>query len=127
MRKTKNHSNFPAIHSSPLNPPRFSLARDDFNKIHIVDTNPIDEEPAPAFDAMRDIVFLLFTRSNPHIGRQITFDVASILNSNFNPSLDVRVLIHGWLGSRASQENTRTTADFLRRADYNVIGEFCLK
>lgn len=72
---------------------------------------------------MNDVFFMLFTRSNPLEGQRIGFDVMSVLNSNFNPSLGVRILIHGWLGSFTVQENPRTTADFLRRADYNVIGE----
>jgi hypothetical protein len=103
--------------------PRFSLTRDGFNKFHMVDVDPIVDSPEPAFDAMQDVFFMLFTRSNPLEGQRIGFDVASILNSNFNSALPVRILIHGWLGSFTVQENPRTTADFLRRGDYNVIGE----
>ena len=70
---------------------------------------------------------MLFTRSNPIEGQRIGFNVIDVVNSNFNPALEVRILIHGWLGSFTVQENPRTTADFLRRGDYNVIGEFFLK
>lgn len=85
------------------------------------------QDPEPAFDADQDVFFMLFTRSNPIVGQRIGFNVMDIINSNFNPALEVRILIHGWLGSFTVQENPRTTADFLRRDDYNVIGEFFLK
>lgn len=100
------------------------MERDDAHKLHVVDLHPISADPEPAFDAMNDVFFMLFTRSNPLVGQRIGFNVMDIINSNFNPANDVRVLIHGWLGSFTVQENPRTTADFLRRADYNVIGKF---
>lgn len=93
----------------------------------MIDIDPIIDTPEPTFDAMQDVFFMLFTRSNPIEGQRIGFDVTSILNSNFNSALPVRILIHGWLGSFTVQENPRTTADFLRRGDYNVIGKFKVK
>lgn len=96
---------------------------------HVIDTKPIQGQdlPAPAFDPPNDVFFMLFTRSNPTVGQRIARNAMDILNSNFNPSLDVRVLIHGWVGSHTTAENVRTTAEFLTRQDYNVIGKYSLE
>ena len=92
----------------------------------MVDLNPIAAEPEPAFDPITDMFFLLFTRSNPTVGQRITFDVQSIVNSNFRRGAGTRFLTHGWTSSSESGENVFTRDEFLARADYNVIGNFLL-
>lgn len=87
------------------------------------------QEPEPFFDALRDVRFLLFTRSNPTNGQQLVFgDFNSIRNSNFNANLPTRVIIHGFQSDSDSDVNVLLTAAFLRNGDFNVIvGEFLLK
>lgn len=103
-------------------PPRWSLLEDHFGNVHLVDLNPIDAE-VENFDAFNEVYFMLFTRANPTVGQRIGFDRASVLNSNWNNNHDVRILVHGWSASHTAAENIVTTAEFLRRGQYNVIGE----
>ncbi|KAG5677063.1 hypothetical protein PVAND_006847 [Polypedilum vanderplanki] len=72
-------------------------------------------------DASNDVFFILFTRENPTNGERINFDSESIRNSHWNPLNDVRILIHGFWASYLSRENIVTTAEFLRKKDYNII------
>jgi pancreatic triacylglycerol lipase len=102
--------------------PRWNLLEDHFGKIHMVDLKPIDAE-VKTFDATNEVFFMLFTRTNPVVGQRIGSDRSSILSSSWNSAFDVRVLVHGFQGSHTAPENIVTTAEFLRRRDYNVIGE----
>jgi Lipase len=83
----------------------------------------VNDAPTPSWDPINDVFFTLFTRSNPLDGQVIGFDLSSIASSNWNPSHNVRILVHGWLNNVNAPENPRATADFLRRGDYNVIGK----
>ena len=88
--------------------------------MHVEDlASPVEIEPS--FNIESDIHMLLFTRFNPVIGQSLFSNVASIQNSNFNPNLPVKVLVHGWLGSRTIPFNIEVTAAYLRRGDFNVI------
>lgn len=90
-------------------------------KIHIVDLNPLESEISPAFNPEADVVFLLFTRQNPTAGQRILFNnLASVRNSNFNPSHPTRFLVHGWFGNAQSTLNVARD-DFLRFGNFNVI------
>jgi Lipase len=103
---------------------RWSLVRDGEGKMRLVDLNPIEQAPEPAFDPINDMFFLLFTRDNPTVAQRITFDVASITSSNWRRNHGVRFLIHGWGSSSNSGENGRTRNEFLARADHNVVGGY---
>jgi pimeloyl-ACP methyl ester carboxylesterase len=90
--------------------------------MHLVDLKMLDAEvePEPVFED--DMFFLLFTRSNPTTGQRITWEHASIVQSNFRVGGQVRFLIHGWGGSAStSTENIFNTRDFLEFGDFNVI------
>ncbi|KAG5668673.1 hypothetical protein PVAND_016604 [Polypedilum vanderplanki] len=111
------------VFSHPLNSdePRWTITRDGDGKMHLVDLNPVDAEVEPAFDAWTDTFFMLFTRSNPTEGQRITWTRESIEQSNFRRGGQVRFLIHGWVASWESEENPRTTREFLTLGDFNVI------
>lgn len=113
--------------SLPVDDPRWSLVRDQGGKIHVFDKNPVEleNEPQPLYDPMTDIVYHLFTRRNP-IESQIldTFDLNTVLNSNWIASNDVRILVHGFTGDMHSPENPMFVRDLLTFADHNVIGKF---
>jgi hypothetical protein len=100
--------------ASPIEP-RFQVSPDGEGKMHLIDTNPINEPIEPIFNPETDTRFMLHTRLNPTSGQQvlkkypffkfkifyflisqITWTTQSIQNSNFNPAWPVRVLIHGW-------------------------------
>ncbi|CAG9811885.1 unnamed protein product [Chironomus riparius] len=100
---------------------RWTVTKDGEGHMRLIDLNPIVAEPEPAFDPINDMFFLLFTRSNPTVGQRITFDTASITNSNFRRGAGTRFLIHGWTASSESGENIFTRNEFLALADYNVI------
>jgi pancreatic triacylglycerol lipase len=109
--------------SSPLSGSeyRWNLVPDHEGRIHAVDLNPIESELTPAFNPEADIVFLLFTRSNPTSGQRIILNnVASVRNSNFNPSHPTRFLVHGWGGNAGSTVNGARD-DFLRFGNFNVV------
>lgn len=100
---------------------RWNLVPDAEGKIHMVDLNPLESEVTPAFNPEADIVFLLFTRQNPTVGQRIIFrNLASVQNSNFNPSHPTRFLVHGWGGNAQSTINVARD-DFLRFGNFNVV------
>lgn len=74
---------------------RFNVVPDQDGRMHIFDDNPVEQEPEPSFNAMTDVIFLLFTRRNPTAGQRITFDMNTVRNSNFASAQAVRFVIHG--------------------------------
>lgn len=107
--------------ASPIeNESRWNLVPDGDGKLHVVDIN---EEPLiePIWNPETDTRFMLFTRSNPTSGQQVTWTSQSIQNSNFNSAHPVRVLIHGWNSGLTSGMNTAPTASYLQLGNFNVI------
>lgn len=76
-------------------------------------TTPIDNgfEPiAPAFDAQRDVRFLLNTRQNLAASQTLNFnDLTSLRNSNFRSTRPTRILIHGFQEGEEANINTETS------------------
>lgn len=100
---------------------RWSLIPDSEGRMHLVDLNPMDLETVePRSVPEDDVVFILHTRANPTVGQIITNSVASIQNSNFNPSNPTRVTIHGWLGTSGSEVNVGVNAAYFQLGDFNV-------
>lgn len=99
---------------------------DGEGKMHVVDihTTLNDEPIEPVFNPETDTRFMLFTRTNPTSGQQITWTSQSIQNSNFNSAHPVRVLIHGWNSGLTSGMNRAPTASYLSIGDFNVIQVF---
>lgn len=89
--------------------------------------NP-EPEPVPeiAFNAEKDVRFLLFTRSNPTGGQRLDFrELNSLRNSNYNATFPTCVLIHGFQSDEKSDINILVTAAYLRHSENNVIvGKF---
>jgi len=96
-------------------------------KLHLIDINaeedPEDAGVVPAFNGMTDILFLLFTRSNPTVAQSIQIgNTQQLQNSNFNPNLQARFHIHGWLDGGANVPFTRYRDAYLERGDFNFFG-----
>jgi hypothetical protein len=105
---------------------RWSIARNDDGRVHLVDLKPIEMEPEPQFNALNDVRFLLFTRNNPTSAQILNMhDLNTVRNSNWDPLRSVRFIIHGWQSNASTAMNAFITRDLLARADHNVVGEFC--
>ncbi|KAJ6640222.1 Lipase member H [Pseudolycoriella hygida] len=92
-------------------------------EMEYVDINAIDEGIAPAFNAMNDIIFRLFTRRNPggDEGQIIRiFNNNDLITSNFNPSHQTRFRIHGW-SAGGNRTGGLFRNSFLNRGEFNVI------
>jgi pimeloyl-ACP methyl ester carboxylesterase len=102
---------------------RWNPVRDQDGRVHIFDRNPVEleQEPEPAFNAMTDVVFILFTRRNPTAGQIINFNMNSVRNSQFAAAQGVRFIIHGWNSNRNTAMNNFMRNDFLALANHNVI------
>lgn len=75
------------------------LVPDSDGKMHLVDINSVDVELEPLFNAFNDVVFRLWTRSNPNEGQIIPiYNDEQLATSNFNPNLPTRFHSHGWNG-----------------------------
>lgn len=51
--------------------------------LHLVDIKSTNIEIAPAFNAWTDVRFLIFTRSNPLVGREVQLNNAAQLAASF--------------------------------------------
>ncbi|XP_053685619.1 pancreatic triacylglycerol lipase-like [Sabethes cyaneus] len=93
--------------------------------LHLVNPNlytVVDAEVEPRFNADTDIIFRLFTRSNPNEGQVLGWnDPSSVQNSHFNPAHPTRFTIHGWNNDGSSAVNTNIRQNYLAVGDFNVI------
>jgi pancreatic triacylglycerol lipase len=109
------------ILASPV-PRRWELVPDAGGRMHLVDLDPLEIPVEPSFVPHEDIVFLLFTRSNPTAGQVLTLgDAGSVLTSNFNPGHETRLTIHGWNGAPSNPVNVNSNAAYFQHGDYNMI------
>lgn len=99
---------------------RWNLIPDSEGGMHLVDLNVLETSTEPLHVPADDIFFLLFTRQNPTVAQRITFDVASIQNSNFNAAHQTRFTMHGWQGGVGSAVNVRVNEAYFQHGDYNV-------
>lgn len=99
---------------------RWNLVPDSEGNMHLVDLSPYDTPVEPLFVPETDMNFLLLTRQNPTVLQRISFDQASLDNSNFNPSHPTRFTIHGWQGGVPSAVNVRVAEAYFQHGDYNV-------
>lgn len=106
--------------TSPITQHRWSLVPDSDGAMHLVDLNPMEMPVEPLFVPANDIAFLLFTRQNPTVAQRITFDLATVANSNFNPAHPTRFTMHGWQGGINSAVNVRVAEAYFQHGDYNV-------
>lgn len=92
--------------------------------VQIEELLDVTPEPVPeiAFNAERDIRFLVFTRQNPTVSQQLLFrDLNSLRNTNYNANLPTRFIIHGFQSDSSADVNILLTAGYLRQADVNVV------
>jgi len=94
----------------------WQMVPDTDGNLHLVDINAIDMQNEPAFNAPTDVIFRLFTRTNPTAAQTIALNNnAQLTASNYNPALQTRFHIHGWNGGGA------TTGAGIRTAWLNAI------
>jgi hypothetical protein len=100
---------------------RWNLLPDGDGKMHLIDAKPNSLEIEPTFNAEIDTGFLLYTRINQITPQRITWDWNSIMNSNFNPSDPVRILIHGFNSGPTSGVNNASLRELMARGIFNII------
>jgi len=94
----------------------WQLVPDTDGNLHLVDIKAIDSDMEPAFNAPTDVIFRLFTRTNPTAAQTVQLNNnAQLTASNYNPALQTRFHIHGWNGGGA------TTGAPIRTAWLNAI------
>lgn len=115
---------------------------DALGNMHLVDIKNYDvDEIVPAFNAFNDVVFRLFTRSNPTTPQVIVINNhAQLINSNFNVAHPSRFQIHGnlkfhsfeksvsnfkiclgWNGGGHAGTGAAVRNAYLERGDFNVF------
>uniref|UniRef100_A0A1B0DR54 Uncharacterized protein n=3 Tax=Phlebotomus papatasi TaxID=29031 RepID=A0A1B0DR54_PHLPP len=101
----------------------WAMIPDAEGHFHLVNVKEaMEAEPENFYNPETDIVYLLFTRSNPTSGQTIIRNnAASLANSNFNPNHPTRILIHGWNGGAGASSNTVVRNAYMQRGDFNVI------
>ncbi|XP_058063201.1 pancreatic triacylglycerol lipase-like [Anopheles bellator] len=103
------------------------LVPDESGRLRLVNTNPYDlpvqdNELEPLFNPESDVIFQLFTRSNPALGQVLQWNnPASVQNSNFNPAHPTRFTIHGWNGGGTSGLHASIRQNYLGVGEFNVI------
>lgn len=93
---------------------------DENGKLYVIDANPI-EDVENFFNAETDMRLMLVTRNNPTSGQQLTTTVESIINSHFDSSAPVRLLIHGFNSGLTSGAIVAPTNNYLQLGNFNVI------
>jgi len=100
---------------------RWVMVPDTNGFLHLVDLESYEEPVEPLFEPENDMRFLLFTRQNPTVAQEITFDLAVLDASNFNSNNPTHFTAHGWGGSGDAASNTLVRDAFLSIGDFNII------
>ncbi|KAJ6634466.1 Lipase member H [Pseudolycoriella hygida] len=102
----------------------WQLISDVNGRMHIVDLTATDMEAEPLFNAYNDVVFRLFTRSNPTTPEAQIIRINNneqLANSFFNVNHPTRFHVHGWNGGGQNTGASIRNA-FLNRGDnFNVF------
>ncbi|KAJ6633684.1 Lipase member H [Pseudolycoriella hygida] len=101
----------------------WQLVPDENGYMHLVDIRSNDnKEVTPSFVAIRDVVFRLFTRSNPTTPQFIQINNhEQLANSNFNVNHQTRFQIHGWNGGGHDGTGAAIRNAYINRGDFNVF------
>lgn len=84
-----------------------------------------EEEIIPAFDAIQDTVFLVFTRQNPVNGQIVHInDMSTVRNSYYDSRRPTIFLIHGMFGNRNNLINTIIQPAYLQAGDFSNFSFF---
>ncbi|XP_058840110.1 pancreatic triacylglycerol lipase-like [Topomyia yanbarensis] len=109
---------------NPLHQARWELIPDGNGFLRMVNiaaySLPEDDSVQPLFNPHEDIIYRLFTRSNP-TEPQILTDAESIQGSYFNPDHPTRFTIHGWSNDGSHFMNQEIRDEFWRVGDFNII------
>ncbi|XP_055538344.1 pancreatic triacylglycerol lipase-like [Wyeomyia smithii] len=112
------------VHAIPVEQ-RHSLVYDARGNLHLVNQDPysvIDADLEPFFNAESDIIFRLYTRSNPNDEQVLVWsDPSTVQNSNFNPNHPTRFTVHGWNNDGSSAVHTNIRSNYFAVGDFNVI------
>jgi hypothetical protein len=99
----------------------WNLVPDEFDVLQPMHRNELFDF-SPFFRAERDVNFVLFTAENPAVGHSLQLsNIDTIFETNFNPSLPIRFIIHGWFNNEDSDVNRFIRTAYLSRGDVNVI------
>ncbi|CAK1544570.1 unnamed protein product [Leptosia nina] len=99
---------------------RYIWMPDGDNVPHLVDLQAATTASQPRNG--EDNQYWLYTRQNPQSHQLlIPNDVASVRNSNFNASLPIKVIVHGWISSGTSEINPMIRDAYLQIGDFNII------
>lgn len=75
----------------------YTLIPDENDRPYRVKVEDAMKQEIPFFNVDNGVVFELYTLSNPNEPQIITLnDVHSLEQSNFNPNVPTRIIIHGW-------------------------------
>lgn len=109
-------------HQGIIQQHRWVMVPDGDYKMHLVDLNTYEPSDAePFFNAANDVFFVLRSKRNPTNGERIPFNADAIRNTEFNPSLPTRFVIHGWNNEHTSDVNVQISAGYLNRGEFNVV------
>ncbi|XP_037024546.1 lipase member H-like [Bradysia coprophila] len=114
----------PLNHSKNAEEEDWQLVRDNDGNMHLVDIRSSDDqqEIAPLFNAFNDIIFRLFTRSNPTQAQVIQINNhGQLASSNFNVNHQTRFQIHGWNGGGHAGTGAAIRNAYINRGDFNVF------
>lgn len=91
--------------------------RDNFGQLQQIDINQVNNDAVPFFSPEDDVIFELYTLTNPTEPQILSIsNYSTILSSNFNWWKPTRIFIHGW-NSRLHSEFTDA---YLVKAKHNV-------
>ncbi|KAJ6645742.1 Lipase member H [Pseudolycoriella hygida] len=99
----------------------WQLVPDSNGRLHMVDIKNVDPIVEPSFVAINDMIFRLWTRSNPNAGQVIQIhNNAELDSSNFNPALQTRFHCHGW-GTGGPNMGSNIRVALLSQGDFNIF------
>ncbi|GBP20020.1 hypothetical protein EVAR_13786_1 [Eumeta japonica] len=103
---------------------RFAYMHDDEGNAHLVDLwmTADDISEALRYDADRQNVYHLFTRSNRVVSQPLLIGNDGLLGlTNYDPRRRTIILIHGWMSTATGSSNSVLVPAFLDAEDVNVI------
>ncbi|XP_058839272.1 lipase member H-A-like [Topomyia yanbarensis] len=115
------------VNQTTGNPTRWNVAPDDAGNLHLIATDlDLHQQDLgyeePLFDPETDIIFRLFTRSNPDTPQLIYWnDPQSLLDSVFDRTHPTRFTIHGWVSGEDANVHRLIRDNLLALGDFNVI------
>jgi hypothetical protein len=104
-----SRSYFLLVYAAPTIHHNYELVPDTEGYMHLVDLATYEADVEALFDPLTDIVFSLYTRSNPTNGQIVHLkNAASLAASNFNAAHPTRITVHGWNGVPSSPQHVNS-------------------